>query len=97
MSDVRKNFEHNFECALDSIPNGWVNSFINKFRDELFDALGEYADGIMFYQIKEKFGALTVYWNFPDKDCYTEKDYACPLLSQLHPADKERAACRVGI
>ena len=73
--DLRSDFEHNFESAIDSIPDGWMKSFFPKLKDELFEALGAYADEIMFYQIKEKFGELTVYWNFPDKDYYTDKDY----------------------
>ena len=74
--DIRADFEYNFECALDHIPDGWGKSFMQQFKDELFNALGAYADEIMFYQIKEKFGKLTVYWNFPDKDYYTEYNYA---------------------
>lgn len=74
--DLRADFEHNFVAAIDSIPNGWMKSFMPHLRDELCEACGAYADEIMFYQIKEKFGQLTVYWNFPDKDYYTEKDYA---------------------
>ena len=73
--DIREDFEHNFDASLDSIPEGWMKSFITQFKDELFNILGAYADEIMFYQIKEKFGQLTVYWNFPDKDYYTDKDY----------------------
>ena len=73
--DIRADFEYNFESALDSIPDGWMKSFIPQFKDELFNALGAFADEIMFYQIKEKFAELTVYWNFPDKDYYTEKDF----------------------
>lgn len=72
--DLRVDFEYNFESALDSIPNGWMNTFIPQLKDELFQVLGAYADEIMFYQIKEKFGELTIYWNFPDRDYYTEKD-----------------------
>ena len=71
--DLRADFEYNFESALE-IPDGWINSFIPQLKDELFKVLGAYADEIMFYQIKEKYGALRVYWNFPDKDYYTEKD-----------------------
>lgn len=74
--DLRADFEYNFDAALDSIPDGWMNTFIPELRDELFEALGAYADEIMFYQTKEKFGQLTVYWNFPDKDYYTDKDNA---------------------
>lgn len=71
--DLREDFEYNFESALE-IPDGWIESFIPQLKDELFNALGAYADEIMFYQIKEKYGALRVYWNFPDRDYYTEKD-----------------------
>jgi hypothetical protein len=73
--NLRSDFEHNFESALE-IPCGWIKSFIPQLKDEIFNALGAYADEIMFYQIKEKFGELVVYWNFPDKDYYTKKDYA---------------------
>ena len=73
--DLRVEFEHNFDAALDPIPDGWEQSFMQQFKDELFNVLGAYAGEIMFYQIKEKFGELTVYWNFPDKDYYTEEDY----------------------
>ena len=38
----------------------------------------------MFYQIKEKFGELVVYWNFPDKDYYTDANY--DDLDELYPA-----------
>ena len=51
-----------------------MKSFVPQFKDELFNVLGAYADEIMFYQIKEKYGALRVYWNCPDRDYYTEKD-----------------------
>ena len=71
--DLRADFEHNFESALE-LPDGWLESFFPKLKDELFEALGAYADEIMFYQTKEKFGQLTVYWNFPDKDYYTKED-----------------------
>lgn len=72
---LRYNFEHNLVSALNSIPNGWMKSFMPNFKEELFEALGEYADAIMFYQIKEKFGELVAYWNFPDEDYYTDDDY----------------------
>lgn len=73
--DLRADFEHNFECAIDGIPDGWMESFLPYLKDELFNACGAYADEIMFYQIKEKYGALRVYWHFPDKDYYTKEDY----------------------
>ena len=72
--DIRTDFEYNFEAAIDGIPDGWMESFFPQLKDELFKACGAYADEIMFYQIKEKYGQLTVYWNFPDKDYYTDVD-----------------------
>lgn len=72
--DLRADFEYNFEGAIDGVPDGWMESFFPQLKDELFNALGAYADEIMFHQIKEKYGALRVYWNFPDRDYYTEKD-----------------------
>lgn len=72
--DLRVDFEYNFESAIDGVPVGWEKSFMPQFKEELFQALGAYADEIMFYQTKEKFGELTVYWNFPDKDYHTDED-----------------------
>ena len=73
--DIRKDFEYNFDSSLDSIPDGWMKALIPQFKEELFNSLGAFANEIMFYQIKEKFGILTVYWNFPDRDYYTEQDF----------------------
>lgn len=72
--DLRADFEYNFESAIDGIPDGWIKSFFSQLKNELFEACGAYADEIMFYQIKEKYGQLTVYWNFPNKEYYTESD-----------------------
>ena len=72
--DLHADFEYNFEAAIDGIPDGWLKSFFPQLKDELFKVCGAYADEIMFYQIKEKYGQLTVYWNFPDKDYYTDVD-----------------------
>lgn len=74
LNDLRSDFEYNFELALDPMPNGWMKEVIPQLKDELFNALGSYADEIAFYQIKEKFGELVVYWNFPDKEYFNEDD-----------------------
>ena len=81
--DLRSDFEYNFECALSGVPPGWTRSFMPNLIDELFGTLGSYADEIMFYQIKEKYGQLVVYWNFPDKAYYTEED--CNNVDELIP------------
>lgn len=83
MHNLRLDFEHNFELALDPLPNGWMKEIIPQLKDELFNALGTYADCIMFHQIKEKFGELTVYWNFPDMEHFSEDD--CAELEELVP------------
>lgn len=75
--DLRADFEYNFDVAIDGIPGGWMELFFPQLKDELFEACGAYADEIMFYQIKEKWNMLRIYWNFPDKDYYTDEDYKC--------------------
>ena len=73
--DLRADFEYNFESAIDGIPDCWMNTFVPQLKDELFEACGAYADEIMFYQIKEKWNELRIYWNFPDRDYYTNEDH----------------------
>ena len=50
---------------LDDIDNGWRKAFGEDFCNELFDALinADYLDDFHFLQIKEKFGALRLYFN----------------------------------
>lgn len=61
--DLRETFEEKVK-DLNFLYDGWVNSFIPKLKDELFDLLGSYVEQFNVLQIKEKFGKLTIYWNF---------------------------------
>lgn len=62
-ADLRETFEEKVK-DLNFLYDGWVNSFIPQLKDELFDLLGSYVEQFNVLQIKEKFGKLTVYWNF---------------------------------
>jgi hypothetical protein len=62
-ADLREIFEEKVR-DLDFLYDGWVNSFVPQLKDELFNLLGLYVEQFNVLQIKEKFGTLTVYWNF---------------------------------
>lgn len=62
-ADMREIFDEKVK-ELDPLYDGWVNSFIPKLKDELFDLLGSYVEQFNVLQIKEKFGSLVIYWNF---------------------------------
>ncbi len=46
---------------LDDLPNGWIIGFCKPMCDELMEALGDYADEVWLWQVKEKFGSLRIY------------------------------------
>lgn len=52
---------------------GWRKTFVPDMIDELCDALGPYVEDFEVYQIKEKFGSLTVYWGWKHRD-YTDEE-----------------------
>lgn len=83
LHDLRSDFENNFELALDPIPDGWMKKIVPQLKDELFNALGSYADEIEFYQIKQKFDELVVYWDFKDEEYFNDYDHA--ELKELVP------------
>lgn len=73
---------------LDSLPSGWVRSFVPQLKDELFEALGQYAEDLYILQCKEKYGEMRLYWCFPDRDYYTDEDYdnleeLCPTIQDI--------------
>ena len=72
--DIRKNFD-DATNSLNYLPRGWVNSFVPKLKDELFNMLGQYAEDFCVLQCKEKYGEMRLYWHFPDRDYYTDEDY----------------------
>lgn len=53
---------------------GWRKAFVPDMIDELCDALGPYVEDFEVYQIKEKFGSLTIYKGWKDRE-YTEEEF----------------------
>jgi len=58
---------------VDFLPDGWVDTFIPEMKKELASALGSYVDDFTVFQIKEKYGALRMYWSWADRD-YDESE-----------------------
>lgn len=58
----------------DLLYDGWCNSFVTAMMDEMFTALGNYVEDFEVYQIKEKFGSLTIYKGWKDRE-YTEEEF----------------------
>lgn len=52
---------------------GWIKAFVPDLIYELCDALGPYVEDFMVYQIKEKYGSLTIYWGWKYRD-YTDEE-----------------------
>lgn len=67
--------------AFNSLPIGWVKSFVPKMKDDLFKALGPYAEDFVILETKEKWGELRIYWNWGDRD-YTNEE--CDDLDKLY-------------
>lgn len=57
----------------DFLPKGWTDTFIPEMKKELADVLGSYVDDFTVFQIKEKYGALRMYWSWADRD-YDENE-----------------------
>lgn len=53
---------------------GWRKTFVLDMIGELCDALGPYIEDFEVYQIKEKFGSLTIYKGWKDRE-YTEEEF----------------------
>ena len=51
----------------DLLPNGWVDTFIPKMKEELAKALGDYVYDFVVFQIKEKYGVMRMYWSWSDR------------------------------
>ena len=58
---------------LDLLPNGWVDTFVPKMKEELAKALGDYVYDFVVFQIKEKYGTMRVYWSWGDRK-YTSSE-----------------------
>lgn len=61
--------------------DGWRESFVPDLINELCDTLGSYVEYFEVYQIKEKYGSLTIYWGWADHD-YTDDE--CNDLNNLY-------------
>jgi hypothetical protein len=55
-------------CWLNDIPLGWVKGFGKEMCDKLLEALGKYVNDFIIIQLKEKYGAIRLYWRWDDKD-----------------------------
>lgn len=55
------------------LPDGWVDTFVVDLKKELADTLGSYVYDFTVLQIKEKYGALRMYWHWVDRD-YTDDE-----------------------
>lgn len=67
MDDLRVDFDEKMDELYD-LPDGWVNSFVPKLKEELFDLLGSYADDFEVLCIKEKYGRMVIYWRWADRE-----------------------------
>jgi len=54
-------FDANTEI-FNSLPDGWVKTFIPQMKEELFEVLGSNAQHWCVLYAKEKYGVLRVYW-----------------------------------
>ena len=61
--DLQEIFEEKVK-ELDTLYDGWTNSFIPQLKDELFNLLGSYVEHFNVLCSKEKFGRLVLYWHF---------------------------------
>lgn len=73
MSDLRAIFDDKMREA-EFLYDGWRNSFVPKMMNEMFFALGSYVEDFEVYQIKEKYGSLTIYKGWKDRE-YTEEEF----------------------
>ena len=72
MNDLRILFnEKMYEVAF--LYEGWIKAFVPQMMNELFNALGSYVEDFEVYQIKEKYGNLTIYYGWKYRD-YTDEE-----------------------
>ena len=73
MNDLRAIFNDKM-YEVDFLYDGWRNSFVPAMMDEMFYALGSYVEDFEVYQIKEKYGTLTIQKGWKDRE-YTEDEF----------------------
>lgn len=76
----RKSFEEITE-PFNNLPNGWVNSFVGNLRNELYDALGDFANDFVILDCKDKYGSMRIYWRWRERP-YTVDELM--HLNELH-------------
>ena len=81
MSNEWKDYQHGLREIFNEkmhevnfLYDGWQESFVPQMMDELFYALGPYVEDFEVYQIKEKYGSLTIYWGWNFRDYTDEED-----------------------
>ena len=75
MSNEYKDWYNDILTALnakmweaDFLPDGWTSTFIPELKKELANVLGSYVDDFAVFQIKDKYGAMRMYWSWADRD-----------------------------
>lgn len=79
ISDQKVQFDINTE-EMNDLPKGWVKSFVPKFKDDLFNVLGGFAEDFIVTQCKEKYGSMRLYWAWKSRT-YNDDELLC--LSEL--------------
>lgn len=81
MSSAWKDYQHDLREIFNEkmheatmLYDGWQKAFVPQMLDEMFDALGSYVEDFEVYQIKEKYGSLTIYWGWNFRDYTDEED-----------------------
>lgn len=65
------------------LPDGWTNTFIPEMKYQLAKKIGSYIDDFVVLQVKEKYGAMRMYWSWADRD------YANGEVNDLNKISKE--------
>ena len=71
--DLREIFDDKMHGAA-ILYDGWQKAFVPQMLDEMFQVLGSYVEDFEVYQIKEKYGSLTIYWGWDFRDYTDEED-----------------------
>ena len=73
MNDLRAIFNYKMQ-ETEFLYDGWRNSFVPAMMDEMFSAVVSYVEDFEVYQIKEKYGSLTIYHGWRDRE-YTIEEF----------------------
>jgi hypothetical protein len=73
VNNLREIFNEKMD-EVDFLYDGWDNTFVPNMMDEMFNVLGPYVEDFEVYQVKEKYGALEMYYGWQDRE-YTEEEF----------------------